>query len=642
MNPYDLLPLTRPDLQVPPLNRGSMPARPWHGFWSGLLALIRRTSLPPVALETSRQPWEMAAAQRRRRFVMGILFSTVVAACLQWPQGLHGLAAVLGFVQWLLFTLLFAWVSAGFFTAVMGYWALRHPDPHGLSADPQSLNLDESARTAVIMPICHEHVATVFAGLQATCESLSVTRDAGLFDVFILSDSRDPSMLAQEMAAWTQLRVQLGDSLRVFYRVRQRHGRKKAGNVADFCRRWGKNYRYMVVLDADSVMSGNALTQLVALMESNPQAGIIQTAPRSVGQDSLHARSQQFAGRVSGRLFTAGMQYWQLGESHYWGHNAILRVAPFMTHCGLGLLPGTGSLSGEILSHDFVEAALLRRAGYQTWIVPALEGSYEQQPTHLLEELQRDRRWCQGNLKNFRLLWEPGFHSVHRAMLITGVMAYASAPLWLGYILVSLALSLVQPGYVHFPLLPITLGMLMIPRLLAVAAIVQAQEAPCFGGVANLLASAGMEALLSILQAPLRMVAHTTFVFSALTGVKLDWKSPARESETLSWSSTWAHYRPLFWVTSTLLAVSALVNPTTALWMVPVFIPGLLATPLAVLSSHSTRELGLGNALDIPEERRYPSVLRNAWHYMGRSIPRLNRNAAHSIPSGTAFGKISI
>ncbi|WP_297457156.1 glucans biosynthesis glucosyltransferase MdoH [Ferrovum sp.] len=624
MNPYDLMPLIHPDLQAPPLNRGSMVARPWSGFWSGFLQSLRALLPSPRRnrAEPSRQAWETAARLRRRTLGAGILFSSLLAGWCQWPQNLHGLGALLGWTQWTLFVLLFAWVSAGFLTAVLGFWVQLHPDPHALAvpAPHADLPLDPSARTALIMPICHEQVRSVFAGLRATCESLAATRDATLFDVFVLSDSRDPAILAEEQAAWRELRDQLGHRLNLFYRVRARRGRKKAGNVADFCRRWGKDYRYMVVLDADSVMTGSALTTLVGLMERNPSAGIIQTLPRSVGLDTVHARSQQFAGRVTGQLFTAGMQYWQLGESHYWGHNAILRVAPFMRHCGLALLPGKGNLSGEILSHDFVEAALLRRAGYHTWIVPGLEGSYEQQPAHLLEELQRDRRWCQGNLKNFRLLWEPGFHAVHRAMLLTGVLAYASAPLWLAYILVSLGLTALDPDTPLLPVLwPVTLSMLFVPRGLALLALFKRGEQAKFGGTSTLLASAFAEATLSVLQAPLRMVAHTLFVLTALTGFRLEWKSPAREASALAWDSTWQHYRTLFLVAAGGLALAALRGPTLMVYLLPIALPWLLAAPLAVATSHSTRFLKMRglSLLDIPEERRIPSVLRRAWHYAG-------------------------
>ena len=178
----------------------------------------------------------------------------------------------------------------------------------------------------------------------------------------------------------------------MFYRWRQHRIKRKSGNIADFCRRWGRSYRYMVVLDADSVMSGECLTRLVLIAEANPGAGIIQTVPRAVRRDTLFARVQQFASATYGPVFAAGLHYWQLGESHYWGHNAIIRVAPFMKHCALGRLRGRGALSGEILSHDFVEAALMRRAGWSVWIAYDLPGSYEEMPPNLLDELKRDRR----------------------------------------------------------------------------------------------------------------------------------------------------------------------------------------------------------------------------------------------------------
>ena len=257
----------------------------------------------------------------------------------------------------------------------------------------------------------------------------------------MLSDSSEPDTLAAERQAWLRaVRGRRTGSGRIFYRWRRHRIKRKSGNIADFCRRWGSQYRYMVVLDADSVMSGECLTTLVRLMEANPTAGIIQTAPRAAGRDTLYARMQQFATRVYGPLFTAGLHFWQLGESYYWGHNAIIRVAPFMRHCALGRLPGRGPLSGEILSHDFVEAALMRRAGWKVWMAYDLPGSYEEMPPNLLDELKRDRRWCQGNLINLRLFLWNGLHPAHRAVFMTGVMAYVSAPLWLLSLVLSTAL----------------------------------------------------------------------------------------------------------------------------------------------------------------------------------------------------------
>ena len=470
------------------------------------------------------------------------------------------------------------------------------------------------------MPICNEDVATVFAGLRATCRSLAATGALSLFDIYILSDSNDPALRAAELQAWRQLRDQLGDDSRVFYRLRRRRTKRKAGNVADFCRRWGTNYRYMVVLDADSVMSGECLVSMVRLMEANPNAGIIQTAPRACGHETAHARSQQFASRVSGRLFALGLAYWQLGESHYWGHNAILRIEPFMRHCALAPIPGRGGLAGEILSHDFVEAALMRRAGWEVWLAPDLEGSYEQQPPNLIEELQRDRRWCQGNLQNSRLIAEPGFKSVHRAMFATGAMSYLASPLWFGFVVLGLIHALGGAAPVMLPgaalaLTGVTLAMLMMPRALGVALVIARGEQRGYGGSAKLIGGAILEALLSVLQAPVRMVAHTTFVIGALTGLKLEWKSPARNDSALGWRDAVRCIGGVSLLALAALAWVASTEHTALAWRVaPLLAPLAFAVPLVVWTSRVSvgRWWRRRKLLLTPEEAAPPVLLRTA------------------------------
>jgi membrane glycosyltransferase len=630
MTQYDIPAATRTAKTAPPIRRGSMTPRPWTGFWHGLrIALFRRAGSNQGADHPSPS-WKAAASVRRMALAMLVVASAVAAASLLYHTETIGSAhPVLHFIQLVLFGLLLGWVTAGFVTALMGLWVLWRPDRHALSIDVarrQPLNHD--ARTAIIMPICNEPVGSVFAGLRATCESLAESEGADLFDVYVLSDTYDPALRAQELAAWSALREQLGDRCRLYYRLRERRTRRKAGNVADFCRRWGSNYRYMVVLDADSVMTGETITMLVRMMEAYPKAGIIQTAPRACGVQTLHARAQQFAGRVVGRLFTAGMMYWQLGESHYWGHNAIIRVEPFMKHCALAKLSGRGGLSGEILSHDFVEAALMRRAGYYTWLTTDLEGSYEQQPSNLMEELQRDRRWCQGNLMNFRLITEPGFQPVHRAMLFTGAMAYVSAPLWLCFLLVSLSLRLLEPHtgstgfFSYLEMSPplewlwgLTLTLLFLPRLLAVGAVLLRGEQSAYGGSAALIKSSVLEAILSALQAPIRMMAHTLFVVTALTGLNLEWKSPMRESQSILWRDALQRFVPIMIAVSLGLMATFKVHQDAVWWLLPVGLPLLLAAPLTVFTSESRWGLSLRRRLWLltPEERTTPAVLVRAW-----------------------------
>jgi membrane glycosyltransferase len=633
---------------APPLHRGSMPTVPWRGFWNGVgtavLAAANRllSPVPAPAPRPRLQPWEQAARRRRAAFALIALLSSAVATALFAAAQPDLDSGWLHFGQIALFAVLSSWVVTGFVTALMGFWVTLRGDAHGLAAKSVAGHgLSPAARTAVIMPICEEHVPTVFAGLRATCESIAATGHAAQFDVFVLSDSSDPRTVAAERAAWESLRAALAvlpGQVEVYLRHRKRRTHRKAGNVADFCRRWGRDYRYLVVLDADSVISGDCLVTLAKLMEAHPDAGILQTATQPVGHLTLHARAQQFAARVTGRLFTRGLQYWQLGESHYWGHNAIIRTAPFMAHCGLAPIPGRGGRSGGILSHDFVEAALMRRAGWHVWLVPDLAGSYEQQPPDLLSELQRDRRWCQGNLQNARLLAEPGLHRVHRAMFAIGAMSYLAAPLWLAFMVFGtslwlggarLALDWDAAPAALVGLWAWTLCMLFLPRVLGLAAVFVRGEQRCFGGTARLLGSALLETVLALVQAPVRMLAHTLFVVVALTGLKLQWKSPPREACGLAWDAAARQLLPLTAAAAAAAAALAWFEPLAVLSLLPVAIPVLLSVPLAVLTSHVRLGAGLRmrGLLLVPEESWSPPVLRRARFHAGRAARGLR--AAH-------------
>ncbi len=564
------------------------------------------------------------------------VLSALVATLLFWSAQPAYDNAWLRFGQVALFAVLSTWVVTGFTTALMGFWVMLRGDAHSISGQAvRDDTLAEDVRTAVIMPICNEDVATVFAGLRATCESLAGTGHAAQFDVFVLSDTADADVAAAEKAAWAKLREDLANQpgqpqVEVYYRLRKRRTQRKAGNVADFCRRWGRDYRYMVVLDADSVMSGDCIVTLAKLMEAHPTAGIIQTATQAVGHDTLHARAQQFASRVTGRLFTLGMQFWQLGASHYWGHNAILRIEPFMRHCGLAPLRGRGGLAGHILSHDFVEAALMRRAGYEVWLVSDLSGSYEQQPPDLLSELQRDRRWCQGNLQNFRLIAEPGIDRVHRMMFGVGAMSYVAAPLWLAFMTLGTSLWLagahIADDWQRVPgeliaLWAWTLCMLLLPRVLGVVAVFLRGEQARFGGARALAGSALLETTLAMLMAPVRMLAHSMFVAGALTGIRLDWKSPPREATGLGWEDAATRLAPLSALVATLGLGVAVIDTGALVSLLPVAVPLLLATPLAVLTSHVRlgERMRLQGWMLIPEEARSPAVLRRARHHALRA-----------------------
>lgn len=634
---------------TPPMRRASMVPRPWdrsplRRLWHWLGDRLGREKPhlqsrdEPFVPDSpvTQAPWRNAGRNRRLLLLGLVLAQTYIASYFMMAvlpyHGRHTLEMALLVV----YAVLFAWISAGFWTAMMGFWVLLWgKDKYAISASaaPEA-PLPPKARTAILVPICNEDVVRVFAGLRATYDSLARAGVREHFDFYILSDTSKADVRVAELDAWLKLCREVNGFGHIFYRLRRHRIKKKAGNVADWCRRWGSLYRYMIILDADSVMSGDCLKRLVQLMEASPGAGIIQTAPRAAGRETLYARIQQFATRVYGPLFTSGLHFWQLGESHYWGHNAIIRVAPFMKHCALGSLPGKGALSGAIMSHDFVEAALMRRAGWSVWIAYDLPGSYEEMPPALLDELKRDQRWCQGNLQNFRLFFTSGLHPAHRAVFMTGVMAYLSAPLWFLLLILStaaLAMSVhVEPQYFTEPyqlfpnwpewhpewamrLFGATMTLLFLPKILsAVLILFRRQDLRLHGGPGRLGASLLLEMLFSAVLAPVRMLFHARYVLGALLGFAVQWKSPPRDDAATPWGEAikrhglgtvlglgWGYYvytldKDFLW------------------WLLPVVGSLVIAIPVSVWSSRSSigRWFRQRRLFLIPEESFPPRELR--------------------------------
>ncbi|TLY72318.1 MAG: glucans biosynthesis glucosyltransferase MdoH, partial [Gammaproteobacteria bacterium] len=329
---------------------------------------------------TSRMRWQV---RLRRTLFFGLTFLTAGCASallldVLQANGLSG-TELLGLV---LFFALFAWIASAFWTAIAGF-AIQLA-----GRDPAGIQLGEVAgrtlrtRTAIAMPVYNEDPRRVAAGLEAIWCSLAREPERGAFDLFILSDTRDPGIAAEEEAMWQRFVARHRAAGRVFYRRRRDRSDHKAGNIADFVRRWGAGYECMIVLDADSIMTGSALVTLARVMDAHPEVGILQSLPLPVGRESLFGRLIQFGARLQGPMLARGLAFWQLGESNYWGHNAILRLQPFARHCTLPHLPGSPPLGGEILSHDFVEAAFMRRAGYEVRQLPELIGSWEEMPAN--------------------------------------------------------------------------------------------------------------------------------------------------------------------------------------------------------------------------------------------------------------------
>ncbi|MDE2028554.1 MAG: glucans biosynthesis glucosyltransferase MdoH, partial [Candidatus Omnitrophica bacterium] len=405
--------------------------------------MIRRHQQPPIRRSsmshrkfTPRTPSPQEARRKRLLALRRCLFFMLIAATtyeagrvfiiIMRPDGLTPLSWTIIAI----FIFLFGWIAFNFWTVIFGFWIALRGEDKELPLPKKMQPIDTRIRIALIMPVFNEEMSRIYSALRATYDSLKATDQLEHFDIYILSDSNQSDFILMEETAWSDLCRDVDGFGRIFYRRRKVRLHKKSGNVSDFCRRWGSQYKYMIVFDADSLMEGDLLVRMVNVMESRDDIGILQTAPMAMNQISLVSRLQQFASHVYGPLFFAGLRFWQLDESGYWGHNAIVRMQPFMKYCALPHFKGRPPFGGEILSHDFVEAALMARAGWGVWLAHELEGSFEELPPSLFEELERDRRWCQGNIQHLRFLFTRGFSFGHRVLFLNGNLFYFSSLLW--------------------------------------------------------------------------------------------------------------------------------------------------------------------------------------------------------------------
>ncbi len=532
-----------------------------------------------------------------------------------------------------LFILLFLFAAIGCMHGVYGFFLRLLGDKRRITrlVDYASQSL-EGTSTALICPIHNEDVVRVYEGLRVTYESLEKTGQLERFDFFILSDSTDPDKWVEEEQRWYDLIRELGALGRIYYRRRVTNEGKKSGNIRDFLNTWGQRYRYFIVLDADSVMRGQTVVDLVKLMEANPGVGLIQTVPALVNAESLFGRIQQFANRLYAPIFIAGLNYWAQGLGNYWGHNAIIRTDPFMQYCDLPQLPGRKPFGGQILSHDFVEAALMLRENWQAWFAYDLEGSYEEAPQGLIENAQRDRRWCAGNLQHGLVLFARGLRGASRLHLLQGIFGYLASPFWLLFLLTFnwmwgfqkyTGLSEITgegftpyinlTGTEHaFLVFIICMGVLFLPKILALVDIaIDRERLRSFGGLPKTVASIVAETVFSTLHAPLQMLWHTRFVITILLGMGVGWGPQKRTADGTAWGYAiqrhWGHtlvgvvWGGLIWW----------LEPHVFYWFLPVCMGMVLSIPVSVFTSRSslgarTRSLGL---FLTPEELSPPPEL---------------------------------
>jgi membrane glycosyltransferase len=579
--------------------------------------------------------------KRRLTFFTLVVLTTLVGVWLLTDF----LANTGGDLNWLekfmvlVFTPLFYQLTTGFWLAVIGLYVskTKGADPLDLTNSLKEEPPDKPVvgSTAIIMPVYNEDATRVFEGLRVIYQSLEKTGQLEHFDFFVLSDSDNPNKWIEEEISWLELCRQLGAFGKIFYRKRRKPINRKSGNVSDFCRRWGKKYHYMLVLDADSIMSGELIVNMARLMDKHPGVGMLQTAPRTFGSESTFGRIMQFASAFYGGPFMAGLNYMQMGDATFWGHNAIIRLEPFIESCALPELPGKEPFGGRILSHDFVEAALMRKAGYYVFLLPVDEGSYEEGPPTLIDTLKRDRRWCQGNMQHIWLLFAKGWHPVSRLNFLHGILSYVSSLLWFLFLVLATVLAglKTEGGDTRLSgaiLLGLTVVMLFLPKILIMA---RTMASPTvnrdFGGRRNVFWACMFDTVYFSLLAPILMIFHSKFVLFTLAGRGVKWAAQRRKSDD---SIDWQESIQIF-AGCTIFAVAWMVlalwlKPSFFFWILPVLGGIALSIPLSIWSSGKS----LGSLFRTREEIDPHFVIRQLQENMSKAYVRskpLTRLADH-------------
>ena len=524
-----------------------------------------------------------------------------------------------------LFTLTFSWVAITAMAAIAGLVSGKDQ----IVADPDAPLLSKSV---LLMPIYNEDPINVCALLAAMAEDLDRLGQAKHFEIFVVSDSDKPEIWSAEIAAVGRLREELSGIMPVWYRRRASNKARKAGNIRDFIKRWGNRYDFLVMLDADSLIVGGTLTTLVREMEANEDLGILQTLPRLVGGETLYARLQQFANAHYGPVFARGLSAWQGDDGNYWGHNAIIRLRAFADSAGLPVLRGRRPFGGEILSHDFVEAALVRRAGWSVRMLTNLPGSWEESPPTLLDSAIRDRRWAQGNVQHLSVLKAKGLCWPSRAHMIMGVMNYVISPLWLMSVLVGLilylridlqlvagglslagtSLSAVQifdsPRMIG--LFALTISLLLLPKFLGL--VMALGEPQSIQRRTRLIIGAVIEQTCSILQAPIVMSLHSRHLWEILCGKDSGWSAQRRCGSSFPLAVLLRRHGSQMIIGLAITAYLIWLSSALIYWVLPLTLGLIFSVPLSALggSRQLGRKLAKMRLLLTPEEQESPVIIR--------------------------------
>jgi len=606
-----------------------------------LAATSSSAALTPAGLQRT------SAIFRRRLLVAALNLITIAVLA-------YTMARVVGDDGWTMldfgifaaFVIGTPWTVIGFWNAVIGFWLLHISGQATAQVSPflkaTRRRTPIALRTAVLMTLRNEDPARAFARLSIIRQSLDETGYGDRFDFFVLSDTSDAGVAAREAHLFEEWSASFAEQGRAVYRRRERNDGYKAGNVRDFLNRWGAKYELMLPLDADSLMSGAEIVRFVRVMEAYPKIGILQSLVVGTPSPSAFARVFQFGMRHAMRSYTMGSAWWMADCGPYWGHNAFIRVAPFTQHCELPMLPGKAPLGGCVLSHDQVEATLMRRAGFEVRVAPTEGGSWEDNPPSILEFTKRDLRWCQGNMQYFRLLGLPGLLPLSRLQIALAILMYLGSIAWMTMIVLS-ALKVFEPGTMSET--QISLGMTLFgtcflmslaPKLAGMVDAVLTKGAMArYGGFFRFLASSLTEISFSVLFAPVASFRVSLFMIGLLFGRATVWNGQQRDVQGLSWQTAIAGLWPQTLFGLTLFALLVVKAPGALIWAAPLLTGMVFAAPFAVLTASPRfgallARLGL---CAVPEEIEMPEELRRlatSPEYRPASLDR------QQVPAGLA------
>lgn len=533
----------------------------------------------------------------RRRLVLGLNIVTWLAMMYLAARVLgHGGWSLVDFVMFVCFAVGTPWAVLGFWNALIGLWLLHfHKHPMAEVAPFAAAGDEPTAiktKTAIFMTVRNEDPTRAIQRLKTVKESVEATGQGDAFAYFILSDTNDEAVAAVEQKAFNDWKASDGTPDKLTYRRRTDNKGYKAGNVRDFCERWGRDYELMLPLDADSVMSGEAIVKLVRMMQAHPKIGILQSLVVGMPSQSAFARIFQFGMRHGMRSYTMGQSWWVGDCGPFWGHNAVVRIKPFYEQCDLPILKGGPPLGGHVLSHDQVEATFMRRAGYEVRVLPVENGSWEENPPTMLDFAKRDVRWCQGNMQYVKLLDTPGLYAMSRFQLVWAILMFLGIPAWtLMIALLPLAAYQAQ-GVANYPkglaifLYVMFFVMYLMPKIAGLIDAVMTKGGMArYGGPVRFFASAALELVFSFLQGAVSTIRTTIFMIGLAFGKSVTWGGQSRDAYGISFLTAAQNLWPQTLFGVIVCGLLLMINPAVFWWSLPLTAGYILAIPFAVVTA---------------------------------------------------------